>query len=124
MPEPLAAFRSASVAERSTWSIVTWYPRSKACKISCPKDLAKTTCFSKSVMDNVLKYHIENTNKQFDEIKESLHEIHDRIDDVQKFKAEMLISSRIVSVIISAVCGFLTMIATTILSYYVQVKLK
>jgi len=72
----------------------------------------------------LLQYHIDNTNKQFDEVKDKLHEINQRLDDVQKFKVEMLVSSRWISLVVSSVCGFFTLVATSILSYYVQLKLK
>ena len=75
-------------------------------------------------MEQVIKYHIDNTNKQFDEIKGSLHEINDRLDEVQKFKIEMLMSSRWVSLIISAACGFVTLTVTAILNYYIAIKIN
>lgn len=47
---------------------------------------------------NVMRYFIYETNRRLEKIEKKL-------DDLSKFKAEMLVSARIVSLIISSVTG-------------------
>lgn len=64
----------------------------------------------------MLEYHIEETSRRFDEVKSDLKDIKEKIDDFKEFKIEMLTTSRMVSIIISGVCGIITMIVSVIIS--------
>lgn len=70
----------------------------------------------KTVMD-LLEHHIEETRRQLDDVKAELKNIRDRLDDLHRFKADLIASSRTVSLIVSAVCGFITLIATTVATF-------
>jgi uncharacterized protein YlxW (UPF0749 family) len=73
-------------------------------------------------MEELLKYHIRDTEKRFEELKDSVQSLEEKLDDVAKFKAEMLVSARWVSLIISAVCGAVTMVTTALVEYFISVK--
>ena len=62
-------------------------------------------------MDNLLKYFMGETNKRFDSIETKL-------DDLGKFKISLIAQSRLTSLIISALCGFITMAATVAMAYF------
>lgn len=63
-------------------------------------------------MENLLKYHIQATEKKFDELHDSIKELSQKMDNVNEFKVKMIASSRTVSFIISAVCGAITLLVS------------
>lgn len=67
-------------------------------------------------MQDLFKLYTEYTDKRFDDIKEDLHDLGAKIDDLREFKVEMVATSRLVSFIISAVSGLITLIISTIVS--------
>lgn len=73
-------------------------------------------------MEQLLQHHIHQTEKNFDEIKNELTHFNSKLDDLAKFKAEMITSSRWVSVIVSAICGAVTMTGSALLNYFLTVK--
>ena len=62
-------------------------------------------------MEELLKYYMLETNVRLSGIEVSLK-------DLQKFKAEMLVSARITALIVSAACGFLTLLSSIGLTYF------
>ncbi len=71
-------------------------------------------------MEQLLKHHIHDTERRFDAVDNSLDHIFGKLDDLHHFKVEMLVSARWVSLLVSVVTGFVTMVVTTALSYYLQ----
>lgn len=67
-------------------------------------------------LDSILEYHIDETSKRFTEVKEDLSELKLKMDELKGFKIEMLATSRLVSMIISATCGIITLTVSTIVS--------
>jgi hypothetical protein len=74
--------------------------------------------------EELLKYHIQDTGKKFDDLNDSLKMINSRLDDVQAFKMEMIISARWVSLIVSALCGLVTMTGSAVLNYFLTIKIS
>lgn len=62
-------------------------------------------------MEELLRYFIQETN-------ESLAQIRTDLSDLKKFKAEMVVSARLTSLIVSSICGLLTLISSWVLVYY------
>lgn len=62
-------------------------------------------------MEELLRYFIQET-------KEKLVSIEDKLEDLQKFKIEMMSSARFTSLVVSSVCGFITLISSLLLVYY------
>lgn len=67
-------------------------------------------------MEKLIEYFINETNKTRDELKSEIRLIQERLNDLQKFKVEMIVSARWVSLIVSAVCGLLTMIVSAVIT--------
>ena len=55
------------------------------------------------------------------DIYERLARIEDKIDTLTEFKISTIVTTRTVALIVSSLCGLITMIATTLVNYY---KLK
>lgn len=70
--------------------------------------------------DELLRHHIEETREKFQEIKEDLSYVRDRLDGISAFKIEIATTSRNVSFIVSAICGLITLLATV----FIAVKTK
>lgn len=75
-------------------------------------------------MEPLLKYFIDETNKKIDDLKADVsegrketREVRDKLSDLQAFKVEMVVSARWVSLLVSAACGLLTMLATAYLNH-------
>lgn len=62
---------------------------------------------------DLFKYFVEQTNARLIGIETAL-------SDLKAFKSEMLATSRTASLIVSGLCGLLTMIATMLLTYFTQ----
>ncbi len=71
-------------------------------------------------MDNILKYHIEDTKEKLLEIKEDIEDLTATIEDLKEFKIQLVATSRLTSLIVSAICGFVTLAVSTL----VAVKFK
>jgi len=69
-------------------------------------------------MDDLLKHHIRETERRFDEIMEELDDITIKIDSLQEFKITTHTSSKWISVIISSLVGFLTFTVTVAVTYF------
>lgn len=69
-------------------------------------------------MEELLKYFIRETNEKLNSIENKMSTMGDKLEDLQRFKSEMMVSSRITSLIVSGICGFLTMLASLLLVYY------
>ena len=67
--------------------------------------------------DELLTYFMDQTDKRFEMIQGDVKAISRNLEDLRSFKAEMLVSSRWVSLIISAVCGLATMLLSAYLSF-------
>lgn len=69
-------------------------------------------------MDELLQYFISDTNKKHDAMEQRLGRIEDKLDDIYKFKITTIVSARFVSLVVSSICGLITMIATMIFGHY------
>lgn len=54
------------------------------------------------------------TRERFAAIESRLEKIETKIDNFSEFKASMIVSTRFVSLVVSAVCGLVTLIATIV----------
>lgn len=60
-------------------------------------------------MEELLRYFMKDTNDRLDKIEA-------KIDDLSTFKIQMLATARMTSLVVSAICGFITLLVTTWLS--------
>jgi hypothetical protein len=68
-------------------------------------------------MDNELqKYFMKETNKKFEDLQKDISSIQAQLSDLRSFKVAMMVSSRWVSLIISAVCGLATLLTSAWIS--------
>lgn len=63
-------------------------------------------------MEQLLRYFMAETNKRFDEIGLRFDGVSEKIDGLQKFKIETIASARWVSLVVSGICGFITMVVS------------
>ena len=70
-------------------------------------------------MEQLLAHHIRETERRFDEVMSKIDAISQKIETLNEFKMETIISARWVSLIISASCGLLTLVASSAVSYMV-----
>jgi len=71
-------------------------------------------------MEELLKRHIAETDRRFDEVIEVLKQLNGEVSNLRDFKTSMVVSSRGIALLVSSICGFLTMIATSLVSYLIQ----
>lgn len=71
-------------------------------------------------MENLLEHHILETRERFSELRDDIKNIEEKIDGLHDFKIETIVSARWVSLIVSAVCGLLTMIASGVVKYFID----
>lgn len=64
------------------------------------------------MQEELLKMYREYNDKRFDEVRADLQDIRLRMEEVNNFKVEMIASSRTVSMVVSAICGLMTLLAT------------
>jgi uncharacterized membrane protein len=55
-----------------------------------------------------------------EQLYERLNRIEEKIDKLQEFKVTSLATVRLASMVVSGVCGLLTMIATSVLNYFLS----
>lgn len=72
----------------------------------------------------MLKMHMDQDEKNLKDISERLGHIEAKLDDLTTFKIEMVSSSKLISLAISAVCGFLSVIASGVVTYVLTERLK
>lgn len=75
-------------------------------------------------MEELLKRHISETDRRFEEIQDHLEEISGKMDDLRDFKVKLIVTSRFFSIVVSAICGILTLLASSFVTYYINVKLN
>lgn len=75
-------------------------------------------------MEELLRYHIKDTEKKFDSIVERLEVLDSKMDSLNEFKLQSITSSRLVSAVISSITGILTLVVTSIVSYVIAIKSK
>lgn len=63
------------------------------------------------------EYFIEETLRR-------LESIEDKLDALHEFKAGMIVRVRLTSLIVSGVCGFISMLACGVLTYLITIKIK
>ena len=63
--------------------------------------------------NELLHYFVEQTNERFKAIDEKL-------SDLTKFKIEMIVSARWVALIVSSVCGLLSLAVSVSVSFYLS----
>lgn len=69
--------------------------------------------------ERLLEYFKEDTNRRFDEMKDQLSSINASLDDLKAFRISLIAQSRLTAFIISAVCGFVTLVATLAVTFYI-----
>jgi hypothetical protein len=62
-------------------------------------------------MEELLKYYMEETNKRITSMESKL-------EDLTKFKIEMVASARTTSLVVSGLCGLITMIVSVGVAIY------
>ena len=67
-------------------------------------------------MEELLKMYREYNDKRFDEVRDDIKDIASRIEDLREFKIQQIAAARTVSMIISSVCGFITLIVSSLLT--------
>lgn len=68
-------------------------------------------------MEELLKHHIRETERRFEELKDSIELLDAKVSELSAFKIETIFAARWASLLIGSVCGFLSMIATGLVSY-------
>jgi hypothetical protein len=68
-------------------------------------------------MEQLLKYFMQETDKKLDELKDEVSTVRHKLEDIQKFKTELLATARTTSFIVSLICGTIT-IAITIVMFF------
>ena len=63
-------------------------------------------------MEELLKMYREYNDKRFDEVRADLQEVNRKLDEIHDFKVTTIATSRTVSMIVSALCGLLTLITS------------
>lgn len=62
-------------------------------------------------MEELVKYYMDETNRK-------IAKIETKLDDLTKFKLEMIASARLTALIVSGICGLITLVATVALAFY------
>lgn len=70
--------------------------------------------------NDLLDYFVEQTDKKIDALVGEVKEIKTSLQDLAQFKVQMMVSSRWVSLIISAICGLATFIGTIGVTIYLS----
>ena len=68
-------------------------------------------------MEQLIKYFIEQSNRTFSELRSEMHTMNEKLLDLQKFKAEMMVSSKWVSFIVSGITGVIMLLISVFLNY-------
>lgn len=63
---------------------------------------------------------MEQTDKKLSSMEASISNINQKLDDLTKFKIEMLATSRLAAFVVSAVAGMVTLIVSTVVTLYVS----
>ncbi len=71
-------------------------------------------------MENLLEHHIAETRQRFKELRSDFKIIEYKIDELHDFKIQTIMSAKMTSMIISAVCGFVTLVATCTVEYFLK----
>lgn len=64
--------------------------------------------------ETLLQHHIEETRGNFADVREDLRELKVSLAELKTFRTEMIVTSRTVSLVVSAVCGFITLVASVV----------
>jgi hypothetical protein len=72
----------------------------------------------------LLKYFIQKTDERFTAVEkridDSLKPIVEKLDDLTKFKIEMVVNAKWVALIISSACGIISLVISVTLSIYLS----
>ncbi len=60
-------------------------------------------------MEKLLQYFMQETDKKFEGLSEDIQGVQAKLEDLSKFKIEMIASARLTALIVSAFCGFITL---------------
>lgn len=58
------------------------------------------------------------------EVHNRLARIEDKIDTLNEFRTATVVATRFYAVVVSGLCGVITMIATSLINYYTLLKTK
>jgi hypothetical protein len=78
---------------------------------------------TKTAMD-LLQYSIQENNRRFEEIRDDIKSLSEKMANIEKVKAEMIISAKWVSGICSLVIGLLAFLGNAFVAFIISVKSK
>lgn len=67
-------------------------------------------------MEDDLKFYREYNDRRFDEIRSDIRDLATRLEELNEFKISQIATSRTISVVISAICGLITLIVSSFLT--------
>jgi hypothetical protein len=73
-----------------------------------------------TTMEKLIQYFIQQSDRNFSEFREELKHVNGQLNDLQKFKAEMMTSSKWISIIISSAGSAITLIVNLLINYYAK----
>lgn len=69
-------------------------------------------------MEELLKYFIKETDRKFDDIRSNMEGVNVKLEDLTKFKVEMLATARATSFMVSVVVG----VISTAISVFISIR--
>jgi hypothetical protein len=76
--------------------------------------------------DDFAEYVRDETNRRFDEVREDIRAlaktVDERLTELQEFKISMVVSTRWISLIVSAFCGLITLLVTVAVTVWATNK--
>lgn len=72
-------------------------------------------------MDKMMDYLIKHTDEKFDQVREELNRLGNKVEELNTFKIEMIASAKTSTYLISTIVG-VTSFAATVLTVYYMVK--
>lgn len=63
-------------------------------------------------MEELLKHQIQETSKRFDDLHADVRELSVKLENIREFKIKLLAGASTISIIVSVICGVVTLFAT------------
>lgn len=74
--------------------------------------------------ETLLSNHMRTTEKRFDKLDRDIRFIGSRLDDLSTFKAEMIFTARTASLVVGGICGFVSLVASSVVAFLITTKIK
>ena len=71
-------------------------------------------------MEELLKRHIDETDRRFDELLSEISALSSKLESINDFKTQTIVSTRWISGLISAASGLFTLIASSAVTYFLS----